>query len=173
MRNCSTVRLGDCSLAKNPLTGTDAQKLLHKSERRKFQDELRHLKTRQGRFDAAMLHLDHPLPGTDLCLDPSDCGRSAAGMYDELEVVPLWLRLWRLGATKLPRKGRAALYALTVDWRTTTFASGKRRVYATFESVKTVGGMARQIGGWVTVYPAVSRSRSRSSRGREEGVGVG
>ena len=55
----------------------------------------------------------------------------------------------------------------------TTFASGKRRVYATFESVKTVGGMARQIGGWVTVYPAVSRSRSRSSRGREEGVGVG
>ena len=43
MRNCSTVRLGDCSLAKNPLTGTDAQKLLHKSERRKFQDELRHL----------------------------------------------------------------------------------------------------------------------------------
>ena len=48
------------------------------------------------------------------------------------------------------------LYALTVDWRTTTFASGKRRVYATFESVKTVGGMARQIGGWVTVYPAGS-----------------
>ena len=27
------------------------------------------------------------------------------------------------------------------NWRTTTFASGKRRVYATFESVKTVGGM--------------------------------
>ena len=58
MRNCSTVRLGDCSLAKNPLTGTDAQKLLHKSERRKFQDELRHSRTRQGRFDAAMLHLE-------------------------------------------------------------------------------------------------------------------
>lgn len=63
MRNCSTVRLGDCSLAKNPLTGTDAQKLLHKAERRKFQDELRHLKTRQGRFDAAMLHLDHKTVG--------------------------------------------------------------------------------------------------------------
>lgn len=122
---------------------------------------------------AAMLHLDHPIPGTDLRLDPSDHGQSAAAMYDSVEVVPLWLRLWRLGATKLPRKGRAVLYALTVDWRTTTFASGKRRVYATFESVKTVGGMARQIGGWVTVYPAVSRSRSRSSRGREEGVGVG
>ena len=27
------------------------------------------------------------------------------------------------------------------NWRTTTFASGKRRVYATFESVKTVGGV--------------------------------
>ena len=27
------------------------------------------------------------------------------------------------------------------NWRTTTFASGKRRAYATFESVKTVGGM--------------------------------
>ena len=27
------------------------------------------------------------------------------------------------------------------NWRTTTFASGKRRVYATFESVKTVGNM--------------------------------
>ena len=27
------------------------------------------------------------------------------------------------------------------NWRTTTFASGKRRVDATFESVKTVGGM--------------------------------
>ena len=27
------------------------------------------------------------------------------------------------------------------NWHTTTFASGKRRVYATFESVKTVGGM--------------------------------
>ena len=27
------------------------------------------------------------------------------------------------------------------NWRTTTFASGKRRVYATFESVKTVGAV--------------------------------
>ena len=27
------------------------------------------------------------------------------------------------------------------NWRTTTFASGKRRAYATFESVKNVGGM--------------------------------
>ena len=118
MKNCSSVRLGDCSSAKEQLTGTDAQKFLHKAERRRFQDELRHLRTRQGRFDAAMLHLDHPLPGTDLRLDPSDRGKSAAAMYDGIEVIPLWRRLWRLSAAKLPRKGRAVLNALMVDWRT-------------------------------------------------------
>ena len=99
------------------MTKTEESKYWHKTERRKFQDELRHLRTRQGRFDAAMLHLDHPLPGTDLYLDPSDRGETAAAMYDALEVVPLWLRLWRLSAAKLPRKGRAVLYALAVDWR--------------------------------------------------------
>ena len=99
------------------MTKTEESKYLHKTERRKFQDELRHLRTRQGRFDAAMLHLDHPVPGTDLYLDPSDRGTSAAAMYDEIEVVPLWLRLWRPSAAKLPRKGRAVLYALMVDWR--------------------------------------------------------
>ena len=99
------------------MTKTEESKFLHKAERHQFQDELRHLQTRQGRFDAAMLHLDHPLPGTDLYLDPSDRGETAAAMYDEIEVAPLWLRLWRLGAAKLPRKGRAVLYALMVDWR--------------------------------------------------------
>ena len=100
------------------MTKTEESKYLHKTERRKFQDELRHLRTRQGRFDAAMLHLDHPLPGTDLYLDPSDRGKSAAAMYDGIEVVPLWLRLWRLAAARLPPKGRAVLGALLVDWRT-------------------------------------------------------
>ena len=99
------------------MTKTEESKYWHRTERRKFQDELRHLRTRQGRFDAAMLHLDHPLPGTDLRLDPSDRGESAAKMYDSVEVIPLWLRLWRLSAAKLPRKGRAVLYALIVDWR--------------------------------------------------------
>ena len=99
------------------MTKTEESKYWHRTERRKFQDELRHLRTRQGRFDAAMLHLDHPIPGTDLYLDPSDRGESAAKMYDSVEVIPLWLRLWRLGAAKLPRKGRAVLYALIVDWR--------------------------------------------------------
>ena len=99
------------------MTKTEECKYWHKAERHEFQDELRRLKTRRGRFDAAMLHLDHPLPGTDLYLDPSDCGKSAAAMYDKIEVVPLWLRLWRLAAAKLPPKGRAVLGALLVDWR--------------------------------------------------------
>ena len=60
------------------MTKTEESKYWHKTERRKFQDELRHLRTRQGRFDAAMLHLDHPIPGTDLYLDPSDRGETAA-----------------------------------------------------------------------------------------------
>ena len=99
------------------MTKTEECKYWHKAERHEFQDELRRLKTRRGRFDAAMLHLDHPLPGTDLYLDPSDRGKSAAAMYDKIEVIPLWLRLWRLAAAKLPPKGRAVLGALLVDWR--------------------------------------------------------
>ena len=100
------------------MTKTEESMYWHKTERRKFQNELKHLRTRQGRFDAAMLHLDHPLPGTGLYLDPSDRGRFAAAMYDGIEVVPLWLRLWRLAAARLPPKGRAVLGALLVDWRT-------------------------------------------------------
>ena len=89
----------------------------HKTERHQFQNELKHLRTRQGRFDAAMLHLDHPLPGTDLYLDPSDHGRFAAAMYDEIEVVPLWLRLWRLAAARLPPRMARAISVSTLDWR--------------------------------------------------------
>ena len=100
------------------MTKTEESMYWHKTERRKFQNELKHLRTRQGRFDAAMIHLDHPLPGTDLYLDPSDRGRFAEAMYDEIEVLPLWLRLWRLAAARLPPKGRAVLGALLVDWRT-------------------------------------------------------
>ena len=100
------------------MTKVEESMYWHKTERRKFQNELKHLRTRQGRFDAAMLHLDHPLPGTDLYHDPSDRGRFAAAMYDGIEVVPLWLRLWRLAAARLPPKGRAVLGALLVDWRT-------------------------------------------------------
>ena len=43
---------------------------------------------------------------------------------------------------KVDERLAAEIEGTTVhNWRTTTFASGKRRVYATFESVKTVGGM--------------------------------
>ena len=46
------------------------------------------------------------------------------------------------GAAKRSATRGAEIEGTTVhNWRTTTFASGKRRVYATFESVKTVGGM--------------------------------
>ena len=46
------------------------------------------------------------------------------------------------GQVKVNERLAAEIEGTTVHtWRTTTFASGKRRVYATFESVKTVGGM--------------------------------
>ena len=38
------------------MTKTEESKYWHKTERHQFQDELRHLQTRQGRFDATMLH---------------------------------------------------------------------------------------------------------------------
>ena len=45
------------------MTKTEERKLLHAVERHLFQDELRHKATRQGRFEAKMWHLDHPVPG--------------------------------------------------------------------------------------------------------------
>ena len=106
------------------MTTIEESKFLHKAERHRFQDELRHLKTRQGRFDAAMLHLDHPLPGTDLRLDPSDRGRGAERMRDEVEAkvdgeksMPFWLRLWRRRRLALNPRRRSILDALAVDWR--------------------------------------------------------
>ena len=119
------------------MTKTEESKYWHKAERHRFQDELKHLRTRQGRFEAAMLHLDHPIPGTDIRLDPSDRGESAAALYDRIEVVPLWLRLWRLSAAKLPRKGRAVLYALMVDWRSRPAAKLAEVDHKTVDSWKT------------------------------------
>ena len=99
------------------MTGTDARKLLHTVERHRFQDELRHKATKQGRFDAAMWHLDHPVPGTSMTLNPSDHGASAAAMYAAMEAEPLWLRLWRKARLDLKPRQRAVLDALMVDWR--------------------------------------------------------
>ena len=122
------------------MTKTEESKYLHKAERHRFQDELRHLKTRQGRFDAAMLHLNHPIPGTNLYLDPSDCGAGAERLRNEVEVevdgemsMPFWLRLWRSRRLALNPRRRAILDALAVDWRTANAArlTGENRKFVT------------------------------------------
>ena len=107
------------------MTKTEERKLLHVVERHRFQDELRHKATRQGRFDAAMWHLEHPIPGTDRCLEPSDGGVGAAHLRDDVtrrmdcgRSDLLWHRLWRNRVAALPPKGRAVLRALMRDWRT-------------------------------------------------------
>ena len=106
------------------MTKTEERKLLNTVARHRFQDELRHLQTRQGRFDAAMLHLDHPLPGTGLYLTPSDHGAGAESVRDEVEAkvdgkksTPFWLRLWRRRRLALDPCRRTILDALAVDWR--------------------------------------------------------
>ena len=104
------------------MTKTEERKLLHTVERHLFQDELRHKATRQGRFETEMWHLDHPVPGTSMTLNPSDRGASAAGMYAALETEPLWLRLWRKARLGLKPRQRAVLDALMVDWRTSSAA---------------------------------------------------
>ena len=99
------------------MTKTDEQRLLHAVERHRFQDELRHKATKQGRFDAEMWHLDHPVPGTSMTLNPSDHGASAAAMYAAMEAEPLWLRLWRKARRELSPRRRRILAALMVDLR--------------------------------------------------------
>ena len=99
------------------LTPTEKRKLLHTVERHLFQDGLRHKATRQGRFDAAMWHLDHPLPGGTRILLPSDRGSGAERIYAAVENVPLWLRLWRRQRLALKPRHRTVLDALMVDWR--------------------------------------------------------
>ena len=99
------------------MTRTEERKLLHRVERHQFIDALRHKKTRQGRFDAEMWHLDHPIPGTDSYLMPSDRGEGAAAMYAKIEPEPLWRRLWRRRRLELKPRHRAVLDALAIDWR--------------------------------------------------------
>jgi len=94
------------------------RKLLQTVERRQFIDRLRHDATRQGAFDKAMWHLDHPVPGTEIYLKPSDRGAGAAALYAAIEPEPLWKTLWKRSRAKLPPTGRCVLDALLVDWRT-------------------------------------------------------
>jgi len=96
----------------------DERKLLHAVERRQFIDRLRHDATNQGAFDKAMWHLDHPVPGTDFYLKPSDHGAGAARVYAAAEPEPLWRTLWKRERATLPPTGRSVLDALLVDWRT-------------------------------------------------------
>ena len=80
-------------------------------------------KTRQGAFETRqILHFD--AEAEEACEREhstswlSDRGEGAAAMYAKIEPEPLWRRLWRLAAARLPPKGRAVLAALMVDWRT-------------------------------------------------------
>jgi len=100
----------------------DEAKLWNTVMRHEFQNELRHLKTRQGQFDAAMLHFDHPLPGGTRLLLPSDGGAGADRIYAACEALPLWQRLWVNAYAKLPSRGKAVLNALKADWRTAVAA---------------------------------------------------
>ena len=99
---------------------TEAEaKLLNTVRRHEFQDALAYGKTRQGAFENDMLHLGHPLFAGGQDLTASDEGRGAAEIRNLNDgKPPLWLRLWRVYTRKLPRKGRAVLEALMIDWRT-------------------------------------------------------
>lgn len=96
---------------------TNELKLLHRVERNEFIDQLRHDQTKQGAFDKAMWHLDHPIPGTTLLLAPSDKGAGAEKVYAAVEEKPLWLKLWHKDRLALPPRQRAVLDALAIDWR--------------------------------------------------------
>ena len=98
------------------MTISDA-KLLHRIERNKFIDQLRHDQTKQGAFDKAMWHLDHPIPGTQVYLAPSDHGEAAEKLYAALEEAPLWQKFWVKARLSLKPRQRAVLDALMVDWR--------------------------------------------------------
>ena len=99
------------------MTRDEEARLLRRVERNAFIDRIRHDATRQGSFDKAMWHLDHPVPGTDFYLVPSDGGAYAARMYADLEPEPLWRTLWTRTQANLPRTGKAVLAALFDDWR--------------------------------------------------------
>lgn len=132
-----TTRARTRTRARRPLTPTEERKLLHRVERNLFIDRIRHDATKQGRFDKSCWHLDHPLPGTDVYLRPSDQGAGADRVYAALEKEPLWLRLWRRAVTKLPPRGRAVLAALEIDWRTAPAAKIAGVSRPTVDSWKT------------------------------------
>lgn len=99
------------------MTKTEEAKYLNTALRHSFQDALRYNGTRQGSFECSMLHLDHPVPGTEFYINPSDDGAGAMKVYENVEEIPLWQHLWAIKVAKLPPKGKIVLYALMQDWR--------------------------------------------------------
>ncbi len=96
--------------------------ILQRSKKLFYRNHLAYLKTKQGAFEASMLHLDHPFAVGCRELTASDEGRNALQIRENNEVCPLWLKLWRNAYAKLPPKGKRILYALMQDWRTTSAA---------------------------------------------------
>jgi len=95
---------------------TEDARTLRKAKKNFFRSELRHKKTRQGQFDAAMLHLDHPIFPGGPALEASDGGKGAEAIRG-LGALPVWQRLWVYERKRLKRKHRAVLDALLVDQR--------------------------------------------------------
>jgi len=116
----------------------DDEKLLNTYKRNFFRDELRRRKTRQGQFDAAMLHFGHPLPGGGRILEPSDNGAGAEVIWGQPS-VPLWQTLWLRERKALKPKHRAVLDALLVDKRPRVAARiagvGKDLVYDCWKKI--------------------------------------
>ena len=128
----------------------NARKLLHRVERNWFIDQLRHDQTKQGAFDKAMWHLDHPIPGTQVYLAPSDHGEAAEKLYAALEEAPLWQKLWVNARLKLKPRQRAVLDALMVDWRTGVAAkiAGVSRSYVVETKKRLVFAFANVYAAW-------------------------
>ena len=99
------------------MTKTEAAKLWHRVERNEFINELAHHRTKQGAFEDAMLHFDHPIPGTSIRLEAPDRGAGAERIFAACETLPLWQKLYLNAYRKLPPRGKVILNALKADWR--------------------------------------------------------
>jgi len=97
---------------------TNDAKLIHTVERHLFQDQLRHIKTKQGSFECSFLHLDHPIVPGGRLVEASDRGQGVERILDAVEEVPLWQKLWWRERKRLQPKHKLVLDALKIDLRT-------------------------------------------------------
>lgn len=114
--------------------------LLRTVRDREFKDELRRLRTRQGRFDSGMLHFGHvAASGGSRLLEASDGGAGAERIYAALDGPSLWQKLWKRDRAALRARHRGVLDALLVDRRPRVAARmagvGKNLVYACWNDV--------------------------------------